>query len=438
MSKASTIDTSHLEPVRKDYMTNLKPARRGFITNFPNFQHWKPTDASAPGVKKPLNVYIHIPYCIQRCSYCYYHTVNLKGKERVQQINQYADALCKETDLAVEYFDLTDRPVVSIYFGGGTPTLMEENHFEQILNRLRQYLNIDDPEITIEAEPVTLTEKKAQMIKNVGVTRISLGVQSLNDDIIKHSNRFDTAKKALKAIEIAQSTGATVNIDLMSGLAEETMDTWAHSVNTAIASGVDSITVYKMDLYANTSYYKSIRSDQLDLPTDEQESEFMRYALDRFNQEDYRPWSFFTFTKGGMNVHKHSPSIWRGEDLCSLGSSAFGILGNWHYQNSSDLSKYISKIDAGELPISRSYEMNCKEQMIRAVVLGMKLVSIDLDHFQQRFGLRLERLCASTIAQLSDEGYVVLADNRLSMTEKGILHGDYVGKSLGKALLENY
>jgi oxygen-independent coproporphyrinogen-3 oxidase len=431
-------NNAHLEPVRKGYMTTLEPARRGFITNFPNFQHWKNEDLSQPKEKKLLNIYIHLPYCIQRCSYCYYRTVNLKGNERNQQINDYVQALCKEIDLSVKQFDLSNSPVESVYFGGGTPTLMEKEHFEQILNRLRSYFNLDEAELTIEAEPVTLTEKKAQVLKDLGVTRISMGIQSFDNDIIKHSNRLDTAEKALKAIEIAQSTGATVNIDLMSGLAGESTETWQKSVNTALASGVDSITIYKMDLYANTPYYKSIRSEGLNLPTDDEELEFMQYALDRFKEEDYQPWSFFTFTKNGKNAHRHSPSIWRGNDLWSLGASAFGILGNWHYQNSNDEKKYMAQILGDKLAITRGHEMNCQEQMIRAVVLGMKLTTLDLVHFRERFGLRLEALCASTIERLTDEGYAVIVDNHLTMTEKGILHGDYVGKSLSRALLENY
>ncbi len=438
-TKTPVQDNSHLEPVRKGYMTTLEPARRGFITNFPNFQHWKNEDLSQPKPKRELNIYIHLPYCIQRCSYCYYRTVNLKGHDRTKEINKYVNALCKEIDLSAKQFGIAGSPVESIYFGGGTPTLMEKEHFEQILDRLRVYLNIDNAELTIEAEPVTLTEKKAKVLKDLGVTRISMGIQSFDNDIIKHSNRLDTADKALKAIEIAKTTGAkTINIDLMSGLAGESTETWQKSVNTALSSGADSITVYKMDLYANTPYYKSIRSEGLNLPTDDEELEFMQYALDRFKEEDFQPWSFFTFTKKGENAHRHSPSIWKGNDLWSLGASAFGILGNWHYQNTNDEKKYMEKIESGELAITRGCDMNAQEQMIRAVVLGMKLTSMDLKYFRKRFGLRLEALCDSTIKKLTDDGYIFIADDQLTMTGKGILHGDYVGKSLSRALLENY
>ena len=430
----------HLEPVRKDYMTNLKPDRRGFITNFPNFQHWsvEGRDTKLEPSTKPLNLYLHIPYCIQRCSYCYYRTENINGKERRRQIDAYVNALCKEIDLAVARFELNKRPLVSVYFGGGTPSLMEAEHFQQIFAKLHQHFNFEeDTELTIEAEPVTLTQRKADVLKELGVTRISMGVQSFDDEIIKHSNRLDTAKKALKAIEIAQSTGATVNIDLMSGLAGESTETWHKSLNTAIESGVDSITVYKMDLYANTPYYKSILRDGLNLPTDEEELEFMQYALDRFKEEDYQPWSFFTFTKNGENKHKHSPSLWRGDDLYSFGSSAFGILGNWHFQNYNDTDVYIDSIEKGIVPISRGCNMNALEEMTRAVVLGMKLVSMDLDHFQNRFGFRLEKLCKTAIDELVAEGKVELTDKELRLTQLGVLHGDYAGKYLSRALLSN-
>jgi oxygen-independent coproporphyrinogen-3 oxidase len=209
------------------------------------------------------------------------------------------------------------------------------------------------------------------------------------------------------------------------------------SLNTAIASGVDSITVYKMDLYANTPYYKSILREGLNLPTDEEELEFMQYALDRFKEEDYQPWSFFTFTKHGENKHKHSPSLWRGDDLYSFGSSAFGILGNWHFQNYNDTDVYIDSIEKGIVPISRGCKMNALEEMTRAIVLGMKLVSMDLDHFQHRFGFRLEKLCKTAIDELIAEGKVELTEKELRLTQAGILHGDYAGKYLSRALLAN-
>ncbi len=241
---------------RKDYQF-WDPKRTGFVTNYPNFLHWKQLASQKLREDRPLNIYVHTPFCIQRCSYCYYKTVNLKPAEKADRISRYVDSLCREIELASQYYGLGERPVVSVYFGGGTPTLLEGEQFERIIATLQKNLNLThDPEFTIEAEPVTLTESKAAILKTLPMNRMSMGVQSFDDGIIARSHRLDNEKKALKAIAIALDTGAAINIDLMSGMAEETEASWAHSVSRALETGVQSITIYKTELYTNTEYYK--------------------------------------------------------------------------------------------------------------------------------------------------------------------------------------
>jgi oxygen-independent coproporphyrinogen-3 oxidase len=274
------------------------------------------------------------------------------------------------------------------------------------------------------------------MHKQLKVNRISLGVQSLCDEIIKQSKRLDTERKALKAIELAKATGAVVNIDLLSGLAGETQDTWAYTLKRALAIDVESITVYKMELFANSEYFMDVRNQTIALPSDEQELEFMRYALDQFAQTNYLPWSFFTFTKQGRYEHQYATSIWRGVDCYPFGVSAFGGLGNWLFQNTNDLEKYITMVESDEIPINRGYHLTCFDQMVRAVMLGLKLVRFDLQDFQRKYGLRLERLCASSLKQLEQEGFITLSAHEITLTIKGILYGDHVGKTVAQDLLE--
>lgn len=422
------------QTTRRGYLTELKPARRGFITNYPNFQHWKKSTGEDVLSPFPLNIYVHIPFCAQQCSYCYYKTIQ---GSRKSEVDQYVDTLCREIELATRHFHLDERPVRSIYFGGGTPTLLSEANITQIAECLRKHLTIDaDAEFTVEAEPVTLTQKKADVLRELKVNRVSLGVQSLCDDIIKLSNRKDTEEKVIKAIAMAQSTGASVNIDLMSGLAGETPETWAYSVRKALESNVESITVYKTELYANTEYFKEIRNDKLVLPSDEQELEFMQYAMDQFAAANYLPWSFFTFTRDGKYEHVHAPSIWKGEDYFPFGTSAFGRVGQWLFQNTNDIPKYFAQIEANKLAITRGHKLTSLDLMVRDLVLGMKLMRYNIDLFEERFGFRLEKMCAPVIGQLVDEGYVTIENNEIALTQKGILHGDYAGKSLGQYLLK--
>ncbi|OAD24137.1 oxygen-independent coproporphyrinogen III oxidase [Candidatus Thiomargarita nelsonii] len=415
----------------------VEPSRKGFVTNYPSFQYWKKSAVEEMLTEKPISVYVHIPFCIQRCAYCYYRTITLKGSER-PEIDRYVDAVCREIEIAAKRFHLKDKHVVSIYFGGGTPTLLKEGHLSKIIECLHENLSIDDEhEFTVEAEPVTLTEKKADILKKFDVNRISLGIQSFCDEVVKLSGRKDTEKKALKAIEMAKATGAVVNIDLLSGLAGDTQETWADTIKRALSTNIESITVYKMELYANTAYSAGVRKKTLELPSDAQEIEFMRYAIEQFEQAQYFPWSSFTFTKMGHYVHTYPINMFRGNDYYGFGASAFGFLGDYGLlQNTNDLERYVAAVEANELPLSRGYQLTSLERMIRNVALEMKLVRLDLKEFQRKHGFKLDSLCASTIKQLELEGFISTSEKEIELTSKGILYGDYVGKRLTRCLME--
>lgn len=423
---------------KKDY-DYWDPARKGFVTNYPNFMQWKRMSAEQMRDKAPLNLYLHSPFCIQRCSYCYYKTINLRGSDKHARMDNYVNALCQEIELASQYYNLKERPVISVYFGGGTPSLLHEEQLQKVFETLhKNFTLLESAEITVEAEPVTLTQKKARALVELNVSRISMGVQSFDNQIIKESHRLDDERKALRAIEIAKETGAVINIDLMSGLASETAKTWRHSVSRALETGVQSITVYKTELYTNTDYYKGLRNNTITLPDDEEELDYMQYALEQLEEAQYVPWSFYTFTKHGENVHVHSPSIFRGDDYYAFGTSAFGRLNNWVFQNSNNEERYIKLLGEGQLPIQRGHHLTSLDQMIRDVVLTMKLVSLNLRDFQNKYGMKLESLCAPVLETLESENYITVSDDEIRLTRKGILHGDYSGKSMARHLMAMY
>lgn len=426
--------------VRSDY-DYWDPKRKGFVTNYPNFQHWRPLEPDALDNDAPLNVYLHSPFCIQRCAYCYYKTVNLRGKGKRERMQEYVDVLCKEIKLASERYGLKNRPIKSLYFGGGTPSLLYVDQLEQVVSTLHEQLNISSfnpPEFTLEAEPVTMTQEKADAFERFGVTRCSMGVQSFDDEIIKASNRLDSEKSAIKAIELAMTTGATINIDLMSGLADETPEKWAHSVNTAIATGIQSITVYKTELYINTPYYRDLRKQRLSLPNDDQELELMQYAIDQLEGAGYIARSFTTWTLPDTPDHIHAPSVFRGDDNYAFGVSAFGKLGDTLFQNSNSEERYAALVNAGQLPIQRGHKLTCLDSMVRDVVLGMKLITFDLHSFQEKYGFKLENMIAPTLDSLVNDGFITVSDDAIKLTAKGILHGDYSGKSMVKTLRDTF
>src|ERR1700761_2438036 len=156
---------------------SLKPTRRGFVTNYPDFRHWRKDGAEEGLVQQPLNIYLHLPYCIQRCAYCHYKTTTLRNTE-LGEIDDYVGSLCREIQIAADRFHLRGRPTISLYFGGGTPSLLNSGNIGRIMEALHQNFSLEDPEINFEAEPVSLTQQKADLLKQHGVNRINIGIQS--------------------------------------------------------------------------------------------------------------------------------------------------------------------------------------------------------------------------------------------------------------------
>jgi oxygen-independent coproporphyrinogen-3 oxidase len=412
---------------------DLEVTRRGFVTNYPDFRQWRKEAVEQGLNRQPLNVYLHLPYCIQRCAYCHYKTTTLRNTQ-LSEIDRYVDSLCREIKIATERFHLRERPAISVYFGGGTPTLLSPANIERVMQTLRQNLTLADPEINFEAEPVSLTARKAEILTQHGVNRINLGIQSFCDEIVFRTGRRDTEKQALKAIEIALLTGAVVNIDLISGLQGETPETWAYSVRRAIESGAQSITVYKLEIYANTEYYANLRRQNISLPSDEEELRLARYAFEELTSVGYQPVNFFTFTRGGQYVQRHITTKWQGTDVYAFGSSAFGSLGNWAYQNTNDLERYSELLEQEKLPLFRGYVYNDLELMTRDVILGMKLIRFDRRSFRKRHGIDLVRLCEPVVRRLQEDEFIAVEDDAIVVTRKGILYGDYVGRVLATAL----
>jgi oxygen-independent coproporphyrinogen-3 oxidase len=408
-------------------------SRRGFITTYPMFRYWNKESVEEGSQLRPLNVYVHMPYCIQRCAYCWFKTTTLK-ENRLAEIDRYVASVCREIEMASEHFDLKKRPVESVYFGGGTPSLMTEANIQLLFDTLHANFNFVDPQITFEGEPVTLSARKAACLQRNKVNRISLGIQSFKEEIVSQTGRQDTEEDAFRAIELAKSTGADVNIDLISGLAGETMETWAYSVKRAIESGAHNITVYKLELYANTPYYTAEKNQQISLPDDEQELEFMKYALGELKKHDYKPCNSFTFVKGGAYDQKHTRSKWMGNDNCAVGVSAFGSIGRYNYQNLNDIPSYIESIEKGQLPAFRAYNNTTFDLMLREVVMGIKLVHLNHPRFREKHGLDLRKACADTLSQLTDDGLITVDDETISLTDHGILYADYVGRALESSL----
>ena len=417
------------------FTSDTKPSRDEFYTNYPFFKYWNKQYNNPFLSPDQLNIYIHFPYCVQKCDYCFYKTDQYKSPS---EIDKYVNALCSEIKLISNYFNLKKRPVDSIYMGGGTPSLLKEHQFNKISETLHKYHSIGDTEFTIEAEPGTFNRNKIKWYEKAGVNRISIGVQSFEDEIIRLSSRKHTAKQAIESINLLKEfENLTFNIDLLSGLAGESLATFQQSVDIALQKEVKMLTIYKMIAYANTSFFnKSVRKKEISLPSSAEEAEFYESVVTKILEAGYYMWSTFAFTKN-IYLHRYIENTWRGKDCAAYGVSAFGKMGDFLYQNFNITEIYVENIFNDKIPVYRSYKLSVKDMIVKELLLCVaRLNSYTKKEFIDKFGFDYYNLIPETINDLYKSGYIENNNSDLTLTKKGIVYGDYVGKILASAVKE--
>ena len=412
-----------------------EPTREEFYTNYPFYKYWNGANNHRLLSGEGINIYIHIPFCIQICDYCFYMKELIKSKD---QVDDYLDALCREIRMVSDKFGLCSKKVNSIYIGGGTPSVLTEKQFRKLVETLNRHHRIEDAEFAFEAEPGTFNKTKLGWLKECGVNRISMGVQSFDDEVIRLSSRKHTAAQAIHSIQIAREVGGfEINIDLLSGLAGETMESWEQSVYTAIRQGADMLTIYKMKTYANTNFFKKgVHHKEIRLPSERDEIAFMERAMDIAFSDGYGLWSTFAFTKNG-GQSKYIENTWRGQDMIAYGASSFGKIGNLNYQNLNNIQQYNAKVANDTMPIYRTYAMSYKDMIVKELLLcAARLFSYRKGEFVEKFGFDYFELISEVMKQLANKGYITEDTEELVLTRQGILFADFVSKTIAMSVKE--
>ncbi|HEY8917315.1 MAG TPA: radical SAM family heme chaperone HemW [Chitinophaga sp.] len=433
----NTVDLSGTSVDPDKIMLNINgisglPTREEFYTNYPFYKYWNNSRNDRLLADEGVNIYIHIPFCIQICDYCFYMKEQIKSKD---QVEEYVDHLCREIEMVSKKFNMAGRNVNSIYVGGGTPSVLTEKQFKKILETLHQHHRIVDPEFAFEAEPGTFNKSKLEWLKQCGVNRISMGVQSFDDEVIRLSSRKHTALQAINAIKTVQDIGGfEVNIDLLSGLAGETMSSWVQSVETAMAQQTDMLTIYKMKTYSNTAFFKKgVYNKEIELPTLSDEIMFFEKALDMLLSEGYGLWSTFAFTRNGAQS-RYIENTWRNQDMIAYGASSFGKIGVFNYQNLNNVQAYFEKVKKNEIPIYRTFQMSYKDMIAKELLLcAARLLSYRKEEFIEKFGFDYFDLIPEAIDELVNKGYITADRDELVLTKQGVIFGDFVAMTLASS-----
>jgi len=371
-----------------------------FVANYPPFSYWDAETAKSvrglleqpqkPGV--PLGVYFHVPFCRKRCHFCYFRVYTDKNAD---DIKRYLDAGIAEFELYAHSPLMRGRKPKFVYFGGGTPSYLSVTQLQSLTDRMKALLPWDEAEeVTFEAEPGTLTEQKLAAIRDIGVTRLSLGVENFDKHILEINGRAHRTDEIYRAYNYARSIGfPQINIDLISGMVEETTENWHENVRKTIELLPDSVTIYQMEVPYNTGIYKEMKAEgKLTAPVANWHTkrDWVDYAFSELEKAGYTVMSGYTAVRDPQKTKfVYRDALWSGADLIGLGVASFSHISGTHFQNITEFTQYLEAIQRGELPISRAMTTTEEERMIREFILQMKLGRVSQQYFREKFGVNV-------------------------------------------------
>ncbi|MCA8970521.1 MAG: coproporphyrinogen III oxidase family protein [Planctomycetes bacterium] len=405
-----------------------------FVANYPAFSFWQQgtRDAVVRHLDRPravdseLGIYVHVPFCRKRCDFCYFRVYTDKNSHAVKH---YIDAVLREAETAARFAAIRGRKPKFVYFGGGTPSYLSVEQLETLFTGLQKVLPWDEAlEVTFECEPGTLQEKKIDALRELGVTRLSLGVENFDPEILELNNRAHRAKEIHAAYEYARAAGfPQINIDLISGMVGETDAGWQDCIAKTRALAPESVTIYQMEIPFNTTVYRRMRDGNTEIaPVADWETKrrWVDEAFAALENDGYHVGSAYTACKDDSVHFRYRDALWHGADLLGLGVSSFSHVQGMHFQNDAAFEPYCDAAHAGELPAYRSLLLNDDDRLTREFVLQLKLGHVPLAYFRDKFGVDPAERFAAALAEHRSHGYLTVDRDAVTLTRRGLLQVD--------------
>lgn len=388
---------------------------------------------------KYLELYVHIPFCFKKCAYCDFLSFPCDEKTQLA----YADALIRE----IEFYGpkMQDYFVTTIFVGGGTPTWLNEDKLVEILDAIYTYFHVfADVEITIECNPGTVTMSKLEKYRKAGVNRLSIGLQSADDEELQILGRIHTFEKFVKTYEMARNAGfANINVDLISGIPYQTTEKYLHTLQKVVRLKPNHISAYSLIIEKGTPFYEEYRFDMVmqeagkptkALPTEEEVYRMTKLTQQYLAQAGFRQYEISNFAQPGFEC-QHNIGYWTRENYLGLGLGAASLIDNVRYTNETDIHRYIEKsrqveivsfeqqdgsIECGTNLHIAADAVSRKAQMEEFMFLGLRMTDgVTRRQFQKSFGISIEAIYKDAIERLKKEGLMEVSAGRIALTEKG-------------------
>ena len=369
--------------------------------------------------KKPTSAYVHIPFCTQICYYCDFSKVFIKN----QPVDSYLEHLLEE----FRSYDI--QKLRTLYIGGGTPTALSAPQLEVLLNGLTKNLDLSVlEELTIEANPGDLDADKIAVLKNSAVNRVSLGVQTFDNKMLKKIGRSHLEKDIYENIDRLKLAGFdNISIDLIYALPGQTMEQVKDNVAKAIGLDIPHMSLYSLILENHTVFMNRMRRGKLPLPKEELEAEMFEYIIVELERVGFEHYEISNFSKPGFES-RHNLMYWDNAEYYGIGAGASGYVNGVRYKNHGPIRHYLSAVEEGNARITEEH-LSQKEQMEEEMFLGLRKKSgVSMVRFEEKFGRSFDGLYGEIVRDLVQQGLMQIDGDRVRMTKRGLFLGDTVAE----------
>ncbi|CAM1664407.1 radical SAM family heme chaperone HemW [Streptococcus mitis] len=369
--------------------------------------------------KKPTSAYVHIPFCTQICYYCDFSKVFIKN----QPVDSYLEHLLEE----FRSYDI--QKLRTLYIGGGTPTALSAPQLEVLLKGLTKNLDLSVlEELTIEANPGDLDADKIAVLKNSAVNRVSLGVQTFDDKMLKKIGRSHLEKDIYENIDRLKLAGFdNISIDLIYALPGQTMEQVKDNVAKAIGLDIPHMSLYSLILENHTVFMNRMRRGKLPLPKEELEAEMFEYIITELERAGFEHYEISNFSKPSFES-RHNLMYWDNAEYYGIGAGASGYVNGVRYKNHGPIRHYLNAVEEGNARITEEH-LSQKEQMEEEMFLGLRKKSgVSMARFEEKFGRSFDGLYGEIVRDLVQQGLMQIEGDRVRMTKRGLFLGDTVAE----------
>lgn len=366
--------------------------------------------------------YIHIPFCVHICHYCDFNKVFIKG----QPVDDYLKALQIEMERTIQ--QSKHEELKTVFVGGGTPTSLSPEQLKNLLSTIWNTLPIrHDAEITFEANPGDLTEDKLMVLREGGVNRLSLGVQSFDEQLLKKIGRTHHAEDVYRTVENAKKSGfQNISIDLMYGLPGQTLESFVHSLQETFRLNIQHVSSYSLIVEPKTVFYNLMRKGKLHLPSEDDDAKMYETLLQLTKQNGFHQYEISNFAKRGFES-KHNLTYWNNEEYYGFGAGAHSYVDGVRKSNIGPVNHYIQQIKDGKLPILEETTLTLTEKMEEEMFLGLrKTEGVSIENFQEKFKQNPLQLFSEQLESLKNKGLIDISSGNIKLTKKGMFLGNEV------------